>query len=175
MREMHPDLMHAPGFGKTTDKGKFSFSPFETLFDFEPRYAFPTRWVNGLPEPDVRFAHCARPANRGIATPCVFHRPAVDDRPVNFLRLTPFEHTAEFPGGLAVFRDQHHAAGFAIQSRDDGERGAVFHFVGKQDLDAAEQVRFHLAVRRMHDQRRGLVHDDPIVAFPQHPEIRHRA
>src|SRR6185503_11723181 len=66
--EMHPDLMHSTGFGKTTDERKLSFGPLETPLDFKPRHAFPARWMNGLPEPDVGFGHFARPANRCIAT-----------------------------------------------------------------------------------------------------------
>lgn len=43
MGEVHPDLMHSTGFGKTTNESELSFGPFETPFDLEPCYAFPAR------------------------------------------------------------------------------------------------------------------------------------
>jgi hypothetical protein len=43
MGEMHPDLMHPPGFRKATHEGKFSFDPLKAPFHFEPRDASPPR------------------------------------------------------------------------------------------------------------------------------------
>jgi len=41
MGEMHPDLMHPAGFGKTAHEGKLSLRSFETSFHLEPRHALP--------------------------------------------------------------------------------------------------------------------------------------
>ncbi|MES2440283.1 MAG: hypothetical protein V4584_14530 [Verrucomicrobiota bacterium] len=129
--------------------------------------------MNHLPYPDFRRPQLSRSENRIRAFPSIPFRPTGHNGQIFLVCLAPFKNPAQLAGGVRVLRHQDDAAGFTIQSGHDPQAGAILYFERQQLLQAAQKCRLRLAIRRMDDQGRGFIHDDPVVGLGNHLEIDH--
>ena len=124
-----------------------------------------------LPHPNVRRPQLARPDDRLGALPKIHFRPAAHDRQIFLPRLPSFKNPTKFARRLRVLGHQHHSAGFPVQPGDDSEAGSVLNLIRQKLLQPAKKRRLRFQICRMHDQRRGLIHHDPVGGLVDHPEI----
>ena len=101
-------------------------------------------------------------------------RMSVDQGEVFLFRLAVLQAHRQRARGLRVFRHQNEPARLAIQPRDDGGLAAIRHFEREQLLQPTEQGGLDAAVRRMHDQGRGLGDDDVVVTLIDHGKLQDR-
>ena len=171
MRQMHSNLMHPSGLGKTTNQ---SISPpidLEAMLDLESSQTCATCRMNHLPYPDRRRTQFTLAQDWLIANPFVRIGPTVYDRKVFLLHLAPFENDTKFTRGKRVLGHQDKPARIPIQTVDDCRLRTIFDLEGQQTLDPTKQGRLGLAVGRMHNQWRRLVDHKPVGRLVDHRKI----
>lgn len=173
VRQMHADLMHPAGFGITTNHGMTPPADFQSMLDLESREAFAACRMHHLPDPN----RC-RPkltfAQDGLRIgPLIHIRPSRHDRKVFFLNLTPFKNHAKLARCKRVLGHQDEPARVTVQAVHNRRLRAILHFKGQQPLDPAEQGWLGLAIGRMHNQGRWLIHHKPVGRLVDHRKIHH--
>ena len=173
MRQMHPDLMHPPRLRKTSHHRETPLRPLKSPLHRKPRHTLPPRLMHNLPHPDRRRPHTPRPHNPLPTNPLILLRPTIHHRQILLLRLPPLKHPTQLPRRPRMLRNQNQPARLPIQPRHNPRTSPVLQLIRQQMLHPAQQRRLRLVIRRMHNQRRRLVHDKPIIALVDHPEIHH--
>lgn len=105
-------------------------------------------------------------SQRRVDDAMIFTDVSVDDGEVFFLDEAVFQGFSKFAGGLRIFRDQDHAAGFAVEAVDHiGFRVRGLRAGGQIQTGAADEAG-HLAVLGgMTDQAGGFVDHEQVCVF----------
>ena len=168
---MNPNLVHPAGFWKAADRRELRSAALKAPLDPKTGSAAATQGIDDLTDPDFGKSNFAGPKYWLRAFPRILPRPPADHGQI-FLNGQPlFKNSAELAGRFRMLRDEHHPAGFAVQAGYNSETSTVLDFIGQQTLESAEQCRLGLTVRRVDNQRCGLVDNDPIVRFVHYLEV----
>ena len=173
VRQMHADLMHPPGFGKTTNHGMTPPADFKSMLDLESREAFAARRMHHLPDPNRHRPKLAFSQNGLRIGPLIHIRPSHHDRKVFFLNLTSFENDSKLARRKGVLGHQDKPARVTIQAVHNRRLCAILHFERQQPLDTTQQGWLGLAIGRMHNQGRWLIHHKPVDRLVDHRKIHH--
>lgn len=171
VRQMHADLMHATGLRKTSDQRVTPPANLKSLFHLESREAFAARRMDHLPDPNRRRSELTFTQNGLRICPLIHIRPSRHDRKVFFLNLAPFENNAKLARCESVLGHQDKPARVTVQAVHDRWLRTILHFEHQQALDTAEQGWLGLAIGRMHNQGRWLIHHKPVGRLVDHRKI----
>ena len=173
IRQMHADLMHPAGLGKTTNHGMTTPTDFKSMLNLELREAFAARRMYHLPDPNRRRPEFTLTHNWLRIGPLIQIRPPHHDRNVFLLNLAPFKNDTKLSRCESVLGHQDKPARVTIQSVHDRRLCAILHFKRQEPLNPTKQGRLGLAIGRVHDQGRRLIYHKPIDRLVDHRKINH--
>jgi len=167
VREMDAYLMFAPGARQNPEQGESRVWSAECRRQdrsgksaFDKKFCLRRRAIGA----DAIFHGDAAVfvlAERRVNQTMFFVHAAMHDGEVFFFDGAAFQNFSQFAGGPGIFRDDNHAAGFAVEPVDEMRlRG-----ISQMQARAADQTG-HLAVLgRMTDKSGGFVDDEQSVIF----------
>ena len=170
---MHADLMHPAGFGKTANHGMTPLADFKSMPDLESREAFAASRMRHLLNPYRRRSKLTLAQDGLRIGPLIHIRPPRHDRKVFFLNLTPFENHSKLARRKRVLCHQDKPARVTVQAVHNRRLRAILHFERQQALDTTQQGWLGLAICRVHNQGRRLVHHKPVSRLVDHRKIHH--
>lgn len=169
--QMHTDLVRAPGQRASTDQRHVASATLPTPLDPQLGPGRRAAFMHASLEPYFRGKHFPLADDRRIDRHLIPVGSPVHDGQI-LLADCPLLHgqtQGTRPRGSE--RQQHQAARFSIESRDDGKLSAVGQFVGKQRAQAVPQRGRPVRPRRVREESGRLVHGDPVCSLGHHTEV----